>query len=255
MKSSVEKYNDSNNMLYDVYGLNPDIEYDAIIVAPSWKPEKIFSSYNPSIIVGKVGPYYCGYTVEVNGKMLGFIQTGSSSGNMIDCCLTLGESKCKKVIMIGAVGALKDDIKLGDIVIPKYSIAGDGGSLYLYENICTDNYRKKIIPNKNSSQEIIDTAKKINIDVKEKIVYCTDTIFCEYFHLEEILSLGSELIEMETAAFYRSMELIDKPGVVLLCVSDNSATKNSLVGKSDEDRLRYHESRSKLIPQLLLELI
>jgi len=169
--------------------------------------------------------------------------------------LTLGGSKCRKVIFIGAAGALKADIKLGDIIIPKYSIAGDGGSLYLYEKIAVENFRKKIYPDKDISQKVIETAKKLKIDVKEKIVYCTDSIFCEYYHLEDTLSLGSELIEMETAGFFRCMELIGKPGYALLCVSDNSATKNSLVGKSAEDRARYHEARNRCIPEIVLGLV
>jgi len=254
LRSGVEKYNNCDNLLKDIYGLDPDQDYDAIIVAPSWNPEIIFSEYEPVVKVEKKGPYYCGYTVSMKGKTYGYIQTGSSSSNMIDCCLTLGGSKCKKVIFIGAAGALKADIKLGDIIIPKYSIAGDGGSLYLYEEISVENFRKKIYPDKEISHTIIEAAERLNIAVKEKIVYCTDSIFCEYYHLEDILSLGSELIEMETAAFFRCMELIDKPGFALLCVSDNSATNHSLVGKSPEDRMRYHESRNKCIPELVLGL-
>ncbi|MBN2772148.1 MAG: phosphorylase [Spirochaetes bacterium] len=254
MRSGKEKYNNCDNLLKDIYGLDSDFEYDAIIVAPSWNPEIIFSEYEPVVKVEKKGPYYCGYTVEFEGKRFGYIQVAAGAANIIDSCLTLGGSKCKKVIFIGAAGALKSDIKLGDIVIPKYSIAGDGGSLYLYEKIAVENFRKKIYPDKDISQKVIETAKKLKIDIKEKIVYCTDSIFCEYYHLEDILSLGSEIIEMETAAFYRCMELIGKPGFALLCISDNSATNQSLVGKTAEDRARYHESRNKLIPELVLVL-
>jgi purine-nucleoside phosphorylase len=63
------------------------------------------------------------------------------------------------VIFIGAAGALKADIKLGDIIMPKYSIAGDGGSLYLYEKIAVENFRKKIYPDKEISQRVIETAE------------------------------------------------------------------------------------------------
>ncbi|HXK50198.1 MAG TPA: phosphorylase [Clostridiales bacterium] len=241
-------------MLKDIYGLDPDFEYDAIIVAPSSNPEIIFSVYNSVVRVEKKGPYYCGYTVESEGKSFGYIQVAAGAANTIDSCLTLGGSKCKKVIFIGAAGALKADIKLGDIIIPEYSIAGDGGSLYLYEKIAAENFRKKIYPDKEISQRVIETAKNLNIEVKEKVVYCTDSIFCEYYHLEEILSLGSEVIEMETAAFYRCMELIGKPGIALLCISDNSATNQPLVGKAEEDRARYHEARNKFIPELVLGL-
>jgi purine-nucleoside phosphorylase len=85
-------------------------------------------------------------------------------------------------------------------------------------------------------------------------VYCTDSIFCEYLHLDEILQFGSEVIEMETAAFYRCMEIMNKEGIAILCVSDNSATQNALIGRSKEDTEKFHKSREKLIPQLVLSL-
>ncbi|MDY4252315.1 hypothetical protein [Clostridium sp.] len=115
------------------------------------------------------------------------------------------------------------------MLTPSKSIAGDGASLYLNENISADKFQASVYPKVDLKENLINIAKKIGIELKEKVVYCTDSIFCEYFHLNEILQLGSEAIEMETAAFYRCMEIINKEGIVILCVSDNSATQNALI--------------------------
>jgi purine-nucleoside phosphorylase len=76
------------------------------------------------------------------------------------------------------------------------------------------NFGKKIYPN---DYEFLSQVHRIcsnnNIDMNERVVYCTDSIMCEYIHLDKIKALGSELIEMETASFYRCMELINKRGI------------------------------------------
>ena len=84
--------------------------------------------------------------------------------------------------------------------------------------------------------------------------YNTDSIFCEYFHLNEILEFGSEAIEMEIASFYRCMEIMGTEGIAILCVSDNPTTQNALVGRNDDDTSKFHKSRETLIPKLVLSM-
>lgn len=254
LRFNMERFSGCTDFLYNIYGLDENEDYEAIILAPSWKPEKIFKNFDIKIEPIKIGPYYSSYIVQVDKKKYGYIQTSAGASNLVDCCLTLGNSKCNKIIFIGAVGALKDDMKLGDIITPSKSIAGDGASLYLYENISIDKFQTLVYPKVELKENLMNIANKIGIEVKEKVVYCTDSIFCEYFHLNEILELGSEAIEMETASFYRCMEIMNKEGIAILCVSDNSATQNALIGRSEEDTEKFHKSRGELISKLILSL-
>jgi len=140
-------------------------------------------------------------------------------------------------------------------VTPKYSLAYEGASLYTYEHISTEHFGKKVYPNDpNFVSSVMEICKKNEITMKEKVVYCTDSIMCEYIHLDYIKSLGAELIEMETAAFYRCLELINKPGIALLCVSDNSASNISLVARTEEETRCFHQAREQHIPTILLEI-
>lgn len=254
LKFNMERFSGCTDFLYNIYGLDSNEEYESIILAPSWKPERIFKNFNAKIELNKTGPYFNGYTMHIGNKKYGYIQTGAGASNIVDCCLTLGNTKCNKIIFLGAVGALKEDIKLGDIITPSRSIAGDGASLYLHESISAERFQASVYPREDIKEKAMSVAKKIGIELKEKVVYCTDSIFCEYLHLNEILQLGSEAIEMETAAFYRCMEIMNKEGIAILCVSDNSATQNALIGRSEEDTEKYHKSRDKSIPQLVLSL-
>lgn len=254
IKLNMDKYSGCTDFLHHMYGLHENEEYEAIILAPSWTPEKIFKNFDARIEVIKSRSYYHGYIIKIDGKKYGYIQTGGGASNIADCCLTLGNTKCKKIIFIGAVGALKEDIMLGDIITPSKCIAGDGASLYLYENISASNFQTTVYPKEDIKEHALAVASKIGIQMKEKVVYCTDSIFCEYFHLKDILQFGSEAIEMETAAFYRCMEIMDKDGIALLCVSDNSSSQNALIGRSDEDTLKFHNCREASIGKLILSL-
>ena len=53
----------------------------------------------------------------------------------MDFILSLGVTKCKNIVFLGSAGSLDESIKIGEIVIPKYSICGDGASRYLNINL------------------------------------------------------------------------------------------------------------------------
>lgn len=52
----------------------------------------------------------------------------------MDYILSLGVTKCKNLVFLGSSGSLDENIKISDIVVPKYSICGDGASRYLNKN-------------------------------------------------------------------------------------------------------------------------
>jgi nucleoside phosphorylase len=72
--------------------------------------------------------YLGSYLVTCDGYKIAWIQCAKGAANLIDTVLMLGKCKCDKIVFVGAVGALTKDIKLGDIVTPKYSLAYEGGS-------------------------------------------------------------------------------------------------------------------------------
>lgn len=79
----MERFSGCTDFLNHIYGLDENEHYEAIILAPSWKPEKIFKQFNANIELLKTGPCYNGYTVDVNGKKCDYIQTGSGASNMV----------------------------------------------------------------------------------------------------------------------------------------------------------------------------
>ena len=90
--------------------------------------------------------------------------------------------------------------------------------------------------------------------MRKEPVFCTDSIFCEYSHLDFIKSFGAKLIEMETSSFYRMAELMEKPSVALLVVSDNSATGDPLLARTPEQIEKHNRVREEVIPELLVRI-
>ena len=185
------------------FGLSEDILYDALVVAPSYSPDKVIRDNTYKITETGSRSYCTGYEVEKDNLKIAWIKTAAGGCNMLDYLLICGELQFKKLIFIGAVGALKELFHIGDICTPSYSIAGNLANTYLKESIKDYVPFEKVYPDSEYVDSIIKLANENNYEIKKASVFCTDSIVMEYTHLEEIKSFGTDLIEMETSTFMR----------------------------------------------------
>ncbi|MBN3490602.1 hypothetical protein JV173_03640 [Acholeplasma equirhinis] len=245
------KYN-SQNMAQLAFGLDPNVEYDVLVVAPTYSPLRLEFDKIFKVTTLKESSYLTGYLLESEEKKIAWIKVSSSASNLIDHVALCAELKFKKMVFVGAVGALKPEIELGDICTPSYSIAGGYTHTYLKDSIKDFVPFEKVEPKKDFINEVIAKANEQNITINLKSVFSTDSVALEYIHLDEIKSFGTDLIEMETAVFYLMADLIEVDSIALLVVSDNSASGIPLVGRSVAEELKYHRARKEYLPQLLL---
>ncbi len=246
----VHHYNVSN-MAYLNFGLDAAIEYDSLVVAPGWKPTSIIKDPSFKVTTLATHSYISGYLVEKGDMKLAWIQIASGASNLLDHLTLCAELKFKKLIFCGAVGSLKEEFQIGDICTPSYSIAGVFANAYLEEKLTDYIPFKKVYPEKEYLNHVLKSSIKHDYNIKEASVFCTDSIALEYFHLDEIKSYGTDLIEMETSTFYEVAKLLEVPAIALLVVSDNSASGHPLVGKNEEQQKKYNHSRSNIIPDLI----
>ena len=213
------------------FGLEDTMVYDALVVAPSYSPYKLLKD-DPSFRITETGAQsYCqGFLVEKGPLKLAWIKTAAGGCNLLDYVLICGELRFRRLIFIGAVGALREGFEIGDICTPSYSVAGTLANTYLKESLRDYVPFEKVYPDKDYVAQIVALAKESGYRVREASVFCTDSIAMEYTHLEEIRGFGTDLIEMETSAFYAVGEIMGIPSIALLVVSDNSATGVPLVG-------------------------
>ena len=71
-----------------------------------------------------------------------------------------------------------------------------GGNVFLKEKLSQGQFGETIRPyDMDFVDQVIERAEKQNIQMVKRKVFCTDSIICEYSHLDEILTTGAELIE------------------------------------------------------------
>ncbi len=235
---------------------------ETVILAPTWEPE-IFKNHVSSInkISGPTGHGFTLYELTQNNQSVTYITIGIGACNLIDAVLALGQTNCKEIIFIGANGSLDETIKIGDIMIPEYSICGVGADRYL----CIDNLKnndcfgKKYYPD----SKLLDQIKNItnqeieNTDIKSYPAYnySCDTIYAEYAHLEEIINMGCNSIEMETATLFHTANIVGIKSVAIFGVSDNTLAKKSLYSdRTSDDSERRTNVKNNIIPKIVLQL-
>lgn len=233
------------------FGLSRDKHYDVLVVAPGWKPTKIMADYDVEITCTKVVNYISGYEVKGENFLIGWIQCSTGASSLIDELSTCAYLNFDKMVFVGAVGSLVPEIGLGALCTPEWSISGNLANGYLLEDIRQYKPFGKVYPNDPSFVRQVMVRYP---DMIQAPVFCTDSIFCEYSHLDFIKSFGARLIEMETSSFYLMAELLEKPAIALMAVSDNSANGDPLVGRTEEQKRLYDITRKQVIPRIIMDI-
>jgi len=221
-----------------------------VVIAPWWKHD-IFENHGLRIEQCSDKVYNI-YGEDVKFSFIELRRIGAPA--VMDDILSLGVTKCKKILFIGSAGSLCDELKIGDIVIPNYSICGDGASRYLNENL-EDEFGKKEYPYGNLSKDLITACNKLDIKVDIVPNYSVDTIFAQFKFIDYIKNMGAKTIEMETALLFKCSNSMEISTSALFCISDNTITNKSLYsGRSKEEEEYRHTVRNELIPKIIIEL-
>ncbi len=251
--SKIHKYN-VTNMAELNYGLDPLEVYDALVIAPGWKPTKIIQDDSFKVTTLAVHSYISGFLVEKDGIKIAWIQIASGAPNLLDHLTLTAELNYKKLIFVGAVGALTDKYNVGDICTPSYCVAGVFANAYLEEDIHKYKPFGIVKPNDDYISSVIKMASENGYNLQRGSVYCTDSIALEYYHLDEIKKFNTDLIEMETSTFYLLADLLEVPAIALLVVSDNSVSGHPLVGRNEDLQIKYNNGRKVIIPDLIYKI-
>ena len=245
----------SAHMAEQAFGLSENTVYDVLVVAPSYTPFKLHMENSCTVTVLREGAYIAGYLVEKDGLKIAWIKIGSSAGNLIDHLSLCAELTFRKMVFVGAVGALKEGFRLGDVCTPSFSLSGSYADSYLMKSSVRESMLfSRVVPDMEFVDEVIGIGRRKGFQIRKASVFCTPSVALEYTHLDEIRAFGTDLIEMETSSFYLMSDLFELPGIALLVVSDNSATGAPLVGRSEEEQKLYDYGRNTVLPEMILAL-
>lgn len=236
---------------------------ERVIIAPWWEPAGF--SHLGNEIKFLSAPEHAAikvWNIKTDGFEITYIKTGIGAPVVTDAILALGSTSCKKAIFVGSVGALDSSFEIGDIVIPEFSISGNGVSRYLKSGALKNNdtFGEKSYPDEEMYNALINTSQKLceqnNIKYHIGKTFSIDTIFAQFAYIDEIVSLGCNAIEMETASAFRAASLSGISLGALLSVSDNVRLKKSLYcGRTSEDTMYRKEVRRTTFPKIILDVL
>lgn len=244
-------------------GIERKLIQESVILAPWWEPT-IFDNFGNKceyLSKSNISPIKI-WNIKIGNKYATYIKTGIGAPVLTDVVLALGLTKCKIIIFIGSVGSLVSTINIGDIVIPEYSISGEGSNRYLNGKPLkeSDTFGNKYYTDKTLFEKLLRMTKSIyNVDkIKYHIGYAfsSDSIFSQFAFIDEIINLGCNVVEMETSSAFRASQLVKIPLVAILSVSDNIIIKKSLVsGRTKEDMDYRRKTRNEVFPILLNDVL
>ena len=239
----------------------PETINERVVIAPWWKPD-LFTKFGAKIDSASDGEHAQLWNVHMDKFDFTYIRTGIGAPLVADTTLALGGTPCKKAIFIGSVGALDLNIGIGDIVIPEYSVCGDGVCRYLGKDRLKDNdmFGQPMYPDAELTCKIKSATERSCTENSVKwhsgINFSVDTVFAQFSHIEEILGFGCNTIEMETATFFKASEICGIAAGAVFSVSDNAMRKKSLFSGRVEEEMQYrHEVRANVLPQIVLEAL
>ena len=242
------KYGTTKEDIIKIYGY--DKLLSNVVIAPWWSYEMFNGKFGKiDMINDKV------YNIYGKDFSFSFIELKKiGAPGIMDYILSLGLTDCRNLIFLGSAGSLDCNINIGDIVIPKYSICGDGASRYL-NNKFKDEFGLKEYPSENITNKLIRILDLKKINYYNVPNFSTDSLFLEFIHLDEIINLGAKTIEMETSVIFKCNQLLNINITALFCVSDNIVNKKSLYGgRSKNDHDYRHKVRNEIISGVIIDL-
>jgi len=230
-----------------------------VVIAPWWTPN-ILPGLGEVEMLSHTDYAISVWNIRKDSTEMTYIRTGIGAPMLLEGLLPLGVTNCKRIIFIGSVGSLDSDIGIGDIVIPEFSICGDGTSRYLAsDDLSYDVFGEKVYPDLSMYDNAVTEATKICKDNNVRLHigrnFSVDTITAQFAHIDAIINMGCNVIEMETAAAFRAAHLMNIPIIALFSVSDNTVTGKSLVSGRTSDEMEYRKfTRREIFPQIILSV-
>lgn len=195
------------------------------------------------------------YRIEKDGAAFTFVAFQVGACNVTEVICALAYSRCERVLFTGTVGALKEGFEIGDLLLPNYSMCGDGAVRYFTTGNAGENndtFGKKFYPNRELHARLARYLQENDYPFGYANIFSIDTIVSQFFHIEEFLARGADALEMETAAAFCASEILGLKTAALFHVSDSTARKKSLLGGRSDAELAVHEHKKDLvIPEIV----
>ena len=162
---------------------------------------------------------YSMYTGDFAGTRVTAINGGRFSADTAITTEILCNAQAQNMIRIGSCGALREDMKIGDLVIAETAFCGDGVTPYYVGKDF------KTAADEGLTKSLTEVAKASGLNVHSGRVWATDAILRETReHVGNAVKEGCIAVDMVTSVFLTLCQLHKIKAAVILAVSDNIIT-------------------------------
>jgi len=205
--------------LMDMVQLRPeDIGKYAIVPGPKERMDAVVKKMKDPIKNFSFMEYTM-YTGAINDIRVTTINGGRFSADTAITTEILCNAEAKMMLRVGSGGALREDIKVGDLVIAQNALCGDGVTPYYVD--------AGFVPeaDKDLTKALEEAASATGLTVHKGKVWSTDAILRETReHVGKAVDEGAIAVDMVSSVFLTICQQYNVPAAVILAVSDNVIT-------------------------------
>jgi len=159
------------------------------------------------------------YTGEYNGVRLTAMNGGMFSANTAITTEIVCSIQGQNLMRLGSCGALREDIKVGDLILTTGCLRGDGVTPYYVDSSFVTE------PDPRLTSALEQAAKKLGATLHKGKVWSTDALLRETKELVEgKAAAGAIAVDMVSSAFLTIAQLNKAKAAAILAVSDNVMT-------------------------------
>jgi len=124
------------------------------------------------------------------------------------------------IIRVGSAGAYTDKLNLYDIVLAKGAYSESS-----FAKAQNGEEKNILYGNEELNNHIMETAKKLNINVHYNNIHSSDIFYKENDNFKELYKVyGCCCVEMESFALFHNANVLGKKAACILTISDNLVT-------------------------------
>ncbi|MCW4021073.1 MAG: hypothetical protein NWF14_07605, partial [Candidatus Bathyarchaeota archaeon] len=121
----------SEKFTRQIFGCDPEDISETVVL--TYKRQSIKELKKKVEVLKEFKGFLEGFTGRYDGRTVSAVKILVGSPVASDATYFLRFTPCKNIIYTGSVGALQEDIKIGDIIVPTGAVRGEGASKYHVE--------------------------------------------------------------------------------------------------------------------------
>lgn len=159
------------------------------------------------------------YTGEYEGIRVTAMNGGMFSANTAITTEIVCNVQAENLIRLGSCGALREDIKIGELILATGVIRGDGVTPYYVDS------KFQTMPDAGITRALEEAAGRLGVRLHKGKVFSTDALLRETKELiEEKVNDGAIAVDMVSSTFLTVAQVYRVKAASILAVSDNVIT-------------------------------